>query len=155
MSDRQLKLNVMCSQLPGLRFVDPYNHEPRVKEPVYLGIQRGTDVIETVPANRHRVVFRPEFRIGKRPDESPNFLGPFAQGRPADRFFYLSWGVKREPEQFAMFRRLKIRLTHLEWPRIDRALDSGKPIVVRLKLTDEDGGPLCGTPDESRIKWES
>ena len=154
MSERQLQLKVMCSQLPGLRFVDPYKHEPRVKEPVYLGIQRGTDVIEQVPADRRRVVFHPEFRIGKRPDGSPNFLGPFGQGRPADRFFYLSWGVKREPEQFAMFRRLKIRVTHLAWPQIDRALDLDEPIVVRLKLTDDDGGPACGTPDDSRIKWE-
>lgn len=154
MSERQLQLKVMCSHLPGLRFEDPFKHEPRVKEPVYLGIQRGTDVIEQVPASRRRVVFRPEFRIGKRPDGSPNFLGPFAQGRPADRFFYLSWGVKTEPEQFAMFRRLKIRLTHLAWPQIDRALESDEPIVVRLKLTDDLGGPACGTPDDSRIKWE-
>ena len=155
MEDRQLELKVMCSELPGLRFEDPYNHEPRVKEPVYLGIQRGTEVIEMVPADRHRVVFRPEFRISKQRDGSPNFLGPFAQGRPADRFFYLSWGMKSEPEPFAMFRRLKIRLTHLEWPQIDRALDLDEPIVVRLKLTDDDGGPLCGTPDVSRIKWEA
>ena len=154
MSARQLQLKVMCSRLPGLRFVDPYKHEPRVKEPVYLGIQRGTEVIAQVPASRHRVVFYPEFRIGKRPDGSPNFLGPYAQGRPADRFFYLSWGVKTEPEQFAMFRRLKIRVTHLAWPQIDRALDLDEPIVVRLKLTDDDGGPACGTPDDTRIKWE-
>ena len=153
MSEKQLKLKVMCSRLPGLRFEDPYKHEPRVKEPVYLGIQRGTDVIEQVPADRHRVVFHPEFRIGEQPDGSPNFLGPYAQGRPRDRFFYLSWGVRRS-DRFDMFRRLKIRLTHLEWPQIDRALDLDEPIVVRLKLTDDLGGPACGTPDDSRIKWE-
>jgi hypothetical protein len=153
MSDRQLKLKVMCSQLPGLRFEDPHKHEPRVKEPVYLGIQRGTEVIDQVPADRHRVVFHPEFKIGKKPDGSPNFLGPFAQGRPMDRFFYLSWGVRRS-DRFEMFRRLKIRLTNLEWPEIDRALESDDPIVVKLKLTDGGGGPLCGTPDSSRIAWE-
>ena len=152
MSDKQLKLKVMCSRLPGLRFEDPYKHEPRVKEPVYLGIQRGTEVIEQVPADRHRVVFHPEFRIGKQSDGSPNFLGPYAQGRPRDRFFYLSWGVKRS-DRFSMFRRLKIRLTHLEWPEIEQALESDEPIVVRLKLTDDLGGPACGTPDDSRITW--
>lgn len=152
MSDKLLKLKVMCSRLPGLRFEDPYKHEPRVKEPVYLGIQRGTEVIEQVPADRHRVVYHPEFRIGKQPDGSPNFLGPYAQGRPRDRFFYLSWGVKRS-DRFSMFRRLKIRLTHLEWPEIEQALESDEPIVVRLKLTDDLGGPACGTPDESRITW--
>ena len=152
MSDRQLKLKVMCSQLPGLRFEYPHKHEPRVKEPVYLGIQRGTEVIHQVPADRHRVVFYPEFRVQKKPDGSPNFLGPYAQGRPRDRFFYLSWGVKRS-DRFEMFRRLKIHLTHLEWPQIDRALDADEPIVVKLRLTDDRGGPLCGTPDDSRITW--
>lgn len=152
MYDRQLKLKVLCSRLPGLRFEDPYKHEPRVKEPVYLGIQHGTEVIEQVPADRQRVVFHPEFRMGKQRDGSPNFLGPYAQGRPKDRFFYLSWGVKR-PDRFDMFRRLKIRLTHLEWPEIEQALESGESIVVRLKLTDDLGGPACGTPDESRIAW--
>ena len=152
MSPTQLKLKVICSQLPGLRFEDPYKHEPRVKEPVYLGIQRGTEVIEQVPADRCQVVFHPEFRIGTKPDGSPNFLGPYAQGRPADRFFYLSWGVKR-PDRFNMFRRLKIRLTHLMWPEIEQALELDEPIVVRLKLTDDLGGPACGTPDESRITW--
>ncbi len=152
MSDKQLKLRVLCSRLPGLRFEDPYKHEPGVKEPVYLGIQHGTEVIEQVPADRQRVVFHPEFRMGKQPDGSPNFLGPYAQGRPKDRFFYLSWGVKRS-DRFDMFRRLKIRLTHLEWPEIEQALESGEPLVVRLKLTDDLGGPECGTPDESRIAW--
>ncbi len=153
MSDRQLKLKVMCSQLPGLRFEDPHKHEPRVKEPVYLGIQRGTEVIEQIPADRHRVEFHPEFRIGKQRDGSPNFLGPYAQGRPRDRFFYLSWGVKQS-DRFDMFRRLKIRLTHLEWPQVEQTLELNEPIVLRLKLTDDRGGPLCGTPDESRITWE-
>ncbi len=153
MSDRQLKLKVMCSQLPGLRFEDPYNHEPKLKAPVYLGIQRGTEVIDQVPADRHRAVFYPEFQIRKKPDGSPNLLGPYAQGRPLDRFFYLSWGVKRS-DRFEMFRRLKIRLTHLQWPQIDRALDADEPIVVKLRLTDDRGGPLCGTPDSARITWE-
>ena len=152
MSPAQLKLKVICSQLPGLRFEDPYKHEPRVKEPVYLGIQRGTEVIEQVPADRCQVVFHPEFRIGTKPDGSPNFLGPYAQGRPRDRFFYLSWGVKRS-DRFNMFRRLKIRLTHLMWPEIEQALELDELIVVRLKLTDDLGGPACGTPDESRITW--
>ena len=152
MSDKQLKLKVICSGLPGLRFEDPYKHEPRVKEPVFLGIQCGTEVIEQVPADRHRVVFHPEFRIEKQPDGAPNFLGPYAQGRPRDRFFYLSWGVKRS-DRFSMFRRLKIRLIHLEWPEIEQALETDEPIVVRLKLTDDHGGPACGTPDDSRIAW--
>ncbi len=149
-----LKLKVVCTQLPGTRFEDPYSHDPEIKEPVYLGIQCGKEVVEQVPADRREVVFFPEFRVGEKPDGSPNFLGPYAQGRPADRFFYLSWGVVQNSGDFEMFRRLKIRLGHLDWAQVNRALESGDPIVVRLKLTDDRGGPLCATPCASHITWQ-
>ena len=154
MIDRRLKLKVICTQLPGTRFEDPYAHRPKIKEPVYLGIQRGKEAIDQVPANRRRVVFYPEFKIGEKPDGSPNFLGLYAQGTPADRFFYLSWGVKQESGNFEMFRRLKIYLAPLDWRQINRALQSNQPIVVRLKLTDDRGGPLCGRPGISHITWQ-
>ena len=153
MSDKQLKLKVICTELPGTRFEDPHAHKSKIKEPVYLGIQRGKEVIEQVSADRREVVFYPEFRVGEKPDGSPNFLGPYAQGRPADRFFYLSWGVVRDLGDFEMFRRLKIRLGHLDWTQVNRALESGDPIVVKLKLTDDRGGPLCATPRASHITW--
>lgn len=87
MTDEQLKLKVICTELPGTRFEDPHSHEPKLKEPVYLGIQRDKEVVEQVPADRREVIFYPEFRVGEKPDGAPNFLGPYAQGRPADRFF--------------------------------------------------------------------
>ena len=86
-TDTYLKLKVICTELPGTRFEDPHAHKPKIKEPVYLGIQRGKEVIEQVSADRREVVFYPEFRVGEKPDGAPNFLGPYAQGRPADRFF--------------------------------------------------------------------
>ena len=130
------------------------NMNPGSRSPSIWASSAGPKLSTGFPPIVIEVVFHPAFRIGKKPDGSPNFLGPFAQGRPMDRFFYLSWGVKQS-DQFRMFRRLKIRLTHLKWPQIDRALDADEPIVVKLRLTDERGGPLCGTPDDSRIAWES
>ena len=155
MTDKRLKLKVICTRLPGTRFEDPHDHKPKIKEPVYLGIlQRGKEVIDRVPANRRRVEFYPEFKIGEKPDGSPNFLGPYAQGKPGACFFYLSWGVKQKSGNFGMFRRLKIYLSHLDWPQINRALESDEPIVVKLKLTDKTGGPLCGRPGISHITWQ-
>jgi hypothetical protein len=153
MLNRQLKLEVICTNLPGIRFGD--RQGAGIKEPVYLGIQFGKDVIHQVPADRRQVTFHPEFTVARKPDGSPNFLGPYAQGKADDRFFYLSWGIKRESGEFEMFRRLKIRLGHLDWPQIHYSLKSGKPIIVRLKLTDEKGGPLCATPRDSHLAWES
>lgn len=151
--DKRLKLKVICTRLPGIRFEDPYGGKLTIYEPVYLGIQQGQEVINQVPANRHRVTFHPEFKIGEKSDGSPNFLGSFAQGSPRDRFFYLSWGVVKSAGEFEMFRRLKIRLGHLNWSEINHALESEEPIVVKLRLTDGKGGPLCATPDASLMTW--
>jgi Family of unknown function (DUF5990) len=148
------RVKVRCTDLPGLRFTDPYDHANPCKDPVHLGIQRGKEVIDVVPADRREATFVAEFRVGKKKDGSPNFLGPYAQGTADDRFFYLSWGVRTPACAFAMFRRLKIRLGHLKWPELKRAAAAKKPIEVTLRLTDARGGPLCATPPATHIRWQ-
>lgn len=153
MDDPILQLKVVCTHLPGRRYPglpDAYSVQ---KEPVYLGIQKGQEVIEQVSADRRQVTFKPTFRLGKQKDGSPNFLGPYAQGRPADRFFYLSWGIKQKDGGFYMFRRLKIRLAHLTWAQINASIETGEPIVARLRLKDGKGEPLCGGAGEN-IRWD-
>ena len=148
-----LQLKIVCTDLPGLRYSGLPDEYSVLKEPVYLGIQKGQAVIEQVPADRRQVTFKPAFRVGTQKDGSPNFLGPYAQGPPADRFFYLSWGIKQKDGEFCMFRRLKIWLTHLTWAQVNASIESGAPIVARLRLKDGKGEPLCGGPGEN-IRWE-
>jgi hypothetical protein len=143
MDEPRLRVRVLCRELPGERF--PH---------AYLGIQRGQDVVEQVSAARRQGTFVAEFRVGKKKDGSPNFLGPYAQGPLSDRFFCLSWGTKEPKGEFAMFRRLKIRLVHLTWREIRRSIASGEPMSVSLRLTDAKGAPLCATPPETHIRWE-
>jgi Family of unknown function (DUF5990) len=103
-------------------------------------------VIEQVPADRRAVVFNPEFRVSRNPDGTPNFLGPYAQGAPTDRFFYLSWGVKRQDGRFEMFRRLKLRLGHLTWNQIKESIATGQPGIKPAKLNQRSGrgcDPAC------------
>jgi len=149
-----LRVRVVCTDLPGTCFRDPQDPARPVKDPVFLGIQRGKEVIEQVPGDTKTATFTPEFRVERKKDGTPNFLGPFAQGTADDRFFYLSWGVKGQDGRFAMFRRLKIRLGHLSAARVERACRSGEAITVRLRLTDAKGGPLCATPRPPHIEWE-
>jgi hypothetical protein len=144
-----LRVRVVGTELPGIRF----NANGVVHEPVHLGIQRGRDVIDDVPADRPRAIFEAEFEIGRQRDGSLNFLGPFAQGDRHDRFFYLSWGVKSSG-RFQMFRRLKIRLGRLSSAKVNAAVKSGDPVTVRLRLTDSKGGPLCATPPATHIAWD-
>jgi uncharacterized protein DUF5990 len=142
----ELTIEVICTELPGIRFAD--------YEPVYLGIQKGADVIEAVPGDTKRVVFKPVFRIGEQADGSPNFLGPFAQGTPQQRFFYLSWGVMHKNQRFEMFRRAKIHLSHLRWQDIRKAMSREAPLRVTLKLTGTKGDPVCASVRSPNIEWK-
>ncbi|MFY9609179.1 MAG: DUF5990 family protein [Blastocatellia bacterium] len=141
----ELTIEVICTELPGIRFAD--------YEPVYLGIQKGVDVIESVPADSKRVVFKPVFQIGKQADGSPNFLGPFAQGTPQQRFFYLSWGVMHQDQRFEMFRRAKIHLSHLRWEHVQKAISRGTALKVTVKATGTKGDPVCGSVKGANIEW--
>lgn len=142
----ELTIEVVCTELPGIRFAD--------YEPVYLGIQKGHDVIEAVPGDAKHAVFKPVFRILKQADGSPNFLGPFAQGTPQQRFFYLSWGVMHENQRFEMFRRVKIHLSHLRWEHIQKAMSQGTALKVTLKATAAKGDPVCGSVRGAKIEWD-
>ena len=134
-------IKVICTDLPGLRFEDI----EIVREPVYLGIQKGETVIDQVPGDRRQATFQPDFRIGRRRDGAPNFLGPYAKGTPAKRFFYLSWGVRQVDGSFDLFRRLKVWLEDITRKQVDKSRKIGKPITVRLQMTDAYGGPSCGS----------
>jgi Family of unknown function (DUF5990) len=138
--NNEITIEVVCRNLPGISF-----HDAPGREPVHLGIQQGNEVIEAAPANRKQVVFRPAFRVVRQADGSPNFLGPFAKGTPQERFFYLSWGVVKQPGQFEMFRRAKIHLNHLTWEQVQSLISSGKPLKVVIDMTDRKGGPLCAS----------
>jgi hypothetical protein len=50
----RLRVRVIGTKLPGIGHSDAGG---AVREPVHLGIQRGKDVIDDVPADRARVTF--------------------------------------------------------------------------------------------------
>lgn len=135
--DAEIRLRIHCRHLPGTSF------EGRTA--VRLGIQRGSEVIEDVPADAERVTFTIPLRVRKSPETGkPNFLGPFAHGTPEDRFLYLCWG-ERNGEIWEGFRRAKVRLNPLGGERLEESLQTGKPIEVHLDMTDAKGGPACGS----------
>jgi hypothetical protein len=136
----EITIEVLCRNLPGICFDDAPG-----REPVHLGIQKGNEVIEAVPADQKQVIFRPTFRVDKQPDGSPNFLGAFAKGTPQERFFYLSWGVVDKKGQFEMFRRAKIHLNHLTWEQVQSSVSNNKPLKVVIDMTAQKGDPLCGS----------
>ena len=154
MLNPELTIQLVCTDLPGTRFIDPHAQQPGVQGPVYLGIQKGKEVIETIPGDARKAVFQPTFRVKRLEDGTADFFGPFAQGKRGERFVYLSWGVCAREGEFRMFRRAKIQLSHLTWKTVQAHITAARPIVARLTLTDCKGCPLCATVKEPHIRWE-
>ena len=113
---------------------------------IKLGIQRGKDeVLGPAKLDHHEAVFSFEVRVkpGSR-SRSINFLGPYIQGPSHDRFVYLSWsGVTAGKRK--MFRRIKVSLNSITGVQVQRAVDGGFRLEVRISGIGRDGGPACAS----------
>ncbi|MEU6220962.1 DUF5990 family protein [Streptomyces sp. NPDC047022] len=80
--------------------------------------------------------------------------GPYVQGRPGERFIYLSWGTVDESRAFTMFRRAKLMLGAVPAEVLDDAVRGGL-LVGRLGLTGARGEPLCARVVPPAIRWSA
>jgi len=80
--------------------------------------------------------------------------GPYIQGPPGGRFFYLSWGTVDDTAGFTLFRRAKLGLDAVPADVLGQALDLGL-LVGRLGLTDPKGNPLCAAVRPPVIEWSA
>lgn len=145
-------IELHCSQFPGMYFSEASSSGVK-PEAIYVGLQRGEEVIDLVRGDAESAIFTASFHVAKQKDGSPNFLGPFAKGTPRERFFYLSWGVQGPFGTFRSFRRAKIQLSQLSWERVETAIRAGTPIRADVTLTDSKGGPVCATLKNTHIRW--
>ena len=90
-----------------------------------------------------------EFTLGvkaARDEGMPVFVGPLAQGPPAERFIYLDIGTYAGQKDSCLSRRLKIPLSGITWGMIDQlAVSSQMVLEARVPGTGRDGGPNCAT----------
>lgn len=83
-----------------------------------------------------------------------DFRGPQIQGRPGDRFIYLSWGTVDDAGAFTMFRRAKLMLADVPAAVLAAAVATGTLVGV-LGLTDAKGHPLCARVVPPKIHWST
>ena len=117
---------------------------------VFFGLQKGRgsnyETVQTVESGTNDLQFEFTLRVEQGKDGNPNFLGPFVQGPPHERFVYLDIGTYAGQTSTLWSRRLKIPLRGVAWKLIEQAAKSSSArLETYVAGTGKDGGPTCGT----------
>lgn len=131
--DRELPIRVtVLEPLPGVTFA----------------IQRGkNELLPPSKVSARSLVFDLSIRVAERKSGgAPNVLGPYAQGKPDDRFLYLNSGTLAGQQNSSWTRRAKIKTAGIDWKLIEQTLATpGAVLDVQIDGRAKDGGPCCAT----------
>ena len=83
-------------------------------------------------------------RQGKIKDV-PDFAGPFVQGRPGERFFYLCVGQCSELVEPQWSGRVKVPLSSITWMQVEEAKANDRPLYARYMAAKPDGRPVLAS----------
>lgn len=150
-----MRIRIDATDLPGLTCSPAGSGTGEQHYPnVHVAVQgrRQTDLLDPVRGDAAGASWT--FECTALPDtpHGVDLRGPHIQGRPGERFVYLSWGTVAPDGTFTMFRRAKLMLDHVPADTLAAALDSGS-LVGRLGLADARGEPLCARVVPPRITW--
>ncbi|GAA3766299.1 DUF5990 family protein [Streptomyces chiangmaiensis] len=150
-----MRIRIDADHLPGLTCPPGV---PAGGGPVYRNIHvavqrrdRRTELLDPQPGDASSATWSLECTTTASATGT-DVRGPYVQGRPGERFIYLSWGTVDEVGAFTMFRRAKLMLDAIPAEILDAAARGGL-LVGRLGLTDAFGGPLCARVVPPRITW--
>jgi Family of unknown function (DUF5990) len=143
-----MRIRIEASELPGRA---PRSFEGR--RSVVVGVQRRgrpAEILDPQPWDADAAEW--EFE-GTVDPEQLDLRGPYVEGRPGERFVYLSWGTVHG-DRFDMFRRAKLMLADVPDEVLRDAVAAGR-LVARLGLTDAKGGPLCAAVRPPVVRWSA
>lgn len=114
---------------------------------VMFCLQSGRDqLVDVTRASGAPISYELSVRVRAHKDGSPNFLGEFVQGTPADRFIYVNSGRRAGDPGTGWDRRAKIKLQGITWKMIEQVHASpGAILEARIAGRADDGGPCCAT----------
>lgn len=75
----------------------------------------------------------------------PDFAGPFVQGHPGERFFYLCVGQCSELVEPQWSGRVKVPLSSITWKHIEEAGAEDRPLCARYAASKPGGGPALAS----------
>ncbi|RPF25563.1 hypothetical protein EDD96_7086 [Streptomyces sp. Ag109_G2-6] len=88
----------------------------------------------------------------RRAPAGVDLTGPWIQGRPGQRFIYLTWNGTDATGTTTTFRRAKLMLDAVDPSVAEAALDRGL-LIARVGLTDAHGHPLCAAVRPPTVTW--
>ncbi|MFF7334009.1 DUF5990 family protein [Streptomyces sp. NPDC008150] len=155
-----LLVRIDAVDLPGRTFTHhaphPSDGGPARLENVHVAVQRRDRPAELLglhPGDAPSASWTLECTVTST-GTGPDVTGRYVQGRPGDRFVYLSWGALDARGTFTMFRRAKLLLAAVPAAVLDEAARGGL-LVGRLGLTDEHGGPRCARVVPPAVRWSA
>jgi hypothetical protein len=119
---------------------------------IHVGVQRRAkpgELLHLVPGDAPSAQWELESEI-----TGDDVKGPYIQGRPGERFIYLSWGAIGDDGSFNMFRRAKLMVADIPRDVLRAAAKSGR-LTARIGLTDGKGNPLCARVKPPTIEWSA
>lgn len=150
-----MQIRIEAREFPGLRcHAGP--DAPAGYTGIRVGVQRRGDphqVLDPVSGDCVSATWVLEAAVLETSD-GVDFTGPYIQGRPRQRFIYLSWLSDQGPGPLGMFRRGKISLESIP-EAVRRHAEMGRVIGVTLRLTDEKGNPACATLGPPEAAWRA
>ncbi|GAA3229585.1 DUF5990 family protein [Actinocorallia longicatena] len=121
---------------------------------VRVGLQRkapSRELLGVVPGDVAEAVWEIEVRVTAKA-AGPDVTGDQVQGRPGDRFLYLSWLGDGSGAVAAVFRRAKLMFDAVPGETLTEAAETGL-LTAHLSLTDPLGRPICAAVRPPAITW--
>ncbi|BBY06441.1 DUF5990 family protein [Mycobacterium noviomagense] len=132
-----MQIRIVGTQLPGRTCGAGDNFPGYVN--IHVGVQRKNrrdELLDLQPGDAASVEWAVDCSVNGK-----DVRGSYIQGRPGERFIYLSWGTVGDEGQFSLFRRAKLLLADVPADVFDAAVSSGALVGI-LGLTDAKGHPL-------------
>jgi hypothetical protein len=134
-----VRLEIHGHDLPGASYAG--------RRRIGVALQVRAEPVGVVPGNAESARWETDVGV-----VDGDFRGPAVHGRRGERFVYLAWGDLSQGG-FEMFRRAKVMLGDVDATLVARAERDDLPLVARVALTDEKGGPRCARVHPPAVRW--
>ena len=110
MAKHQIKVRIICRD--PIRVCLGY-------EAIEFGLQDKKQSLQTGMAlSADEIAFDFTLNVEQQSDGTPNFTGPFAHGKRASRFVYLTY-KGYDGETWQIYRRIKVSLSMITWSQVE------------------------------------